>query len=56
MQYCFDNHMKHVLPYVFDSNFGWPRKLAFDLEAEILVTGLYTETSQRVLAYTTISK
>jgi len=55
MKSCFDNHMKHVLPYVFDSNIGWPRKLTFDLEAEILVTALY-ETSQRVLAYTTISK
>lgn len=43
--------MNVVLTVIYGSNIGWPRKLTFDLEAEMLVIGLYMETSQCVLAH-----
>lgn len=43
--------MNVFLTVIYGSNIGWPRKLTFDLEAEMLVIGLYMETSQCVLAH-----
>lgn len=43
--------MNVFLTVIYGSNIGWPRKLIFDLEAEMLVIGLYMETSQCVLAH-----
>lgn len=47
----FYHTLKTYMNVFFDSNISWPRKLTFDLEAEILLTGLYMESSQCVLAH-----
>lgn len=47
--------MNVFLTEIYRNSIGWPRKLTFDLEAEMLAIGLYLETSQCVLAHIQLS-